>query len=72
MMFPPADRATNLVIWAVLGIVVFLWVVVTTGSRRLPTFVDLLRFLRRFWILRWALLAFWIWIGWHLLVRTTA
>lgn len=72
MTFPPDDRTTNLVIWTILGAVVLVWVVVTTSSRRLPTFGDLVRFLRGFWVFRWALLTFWVWLGWHLLIRTTA
>jgi len=68
----PADRSANLVIWAVVWAAVLVWAVVTIRSPLLPTFVDLVRFVCRFWLLRWALLAFWIWLGWHLLVRTTA
>lgn len=70
--FLPADRSANLVLWVVVWSLVLLWVVVTARSPALPNLVDLVRFVRRFWLLRWALLAFWIWLGWHLFVRTTA
>lgn len=72
MIYLPDDRTANLVLWVVLWSLILIWVLITTCSRRLPTFADLTRFVRRFWLLRWALLGFWIWLGWHLLIRTTA
>lgn len=72
MIYLPADRTANLVIWVVVWTLIVVWVVITGLSTRLPSVVELVRFLQQAWLVRWALLAFWVWLGWHLLIRTTA
>lgn len=72
MIWLPEDRTANLVLWVVLLGAIAAWVVVTLAVRRLPSVADVTAFVRRWWILRWAALAFWVWLGWHLFVRTTA
>lgn len=71
MNFLPADRTANLVIWVVVWAIVLCWVVVTALSPRLPSVADVVRFGRRHWLVRWGVLGFWVWLGWHLFVRTT-
>ena len=71
MILLPEDRTANLVIWAVLWTLILSWALVTALKPRLPSVADLTRFARRYWLLRWALIAFWVWLGWHLFVRTT-
>ena len=66
----PPDRASNLIIWAVVWAGFFAWAAITAASARLPSFADVLAFLRRFYPVRLMLLAFWAWLGWHLFVRT--
>lgn len=69
---PPADRETNLVIWAVLWAAFLGWAVFTTRREDLPSFGTLAAaFRQRRWA-RWTLLAAWAWLGWHLFVRTWA
>lgn len=71
MNLPPANLRVNIAIWAVLFGAVVVWQVVTARSRDLLSFGDVIRLARGSWILRWSLLASWIWLGWHLFVRTT-
>ncbi|MDZ7678083.1 MAG: DUF6186 family protein [Acidimicrobiales bacterium] len=67
---PPADRTTNLVIWVVLWTLFFGWTAFTALRHDLPRFATLVSaFRQRRWA-RWALLAAWAWLGWHLFVRT--
>jgi hypothetical protein len=67
----PADRTTNLLIWAVIWAALWGWQAVTVAVDRLPSFVLVVRLFRATWLTRWALLAGWVWLGWHIFVRTT-
>jgi hypothetical protein len=67
----PADRTANLLIWAAIWSALWGWQAVTVAVDRLPSFVLVVRALRATWLTRWALLAGWVWLGWHIFVRTT-
>ncbi|MEW2382642.1 hypothetical protein AB0873_11235 [Micromonospora sp. NPDC047707] len=67
---PPANWRINMAIWALIFAATVAWQLISVRSRRLVSFGDLIRLARRWWILRWALLVFWMWLGWHLFVRT--
>jgi hypothetical protein len=67
----PHDFTANMLIWAVIWSALVGWQVVTARSRRLPSFAPLVVLVRRTLITRWALLAGWAWLGWHLFVRTS-
>jgi hypothetical protein len=55
-------------VWAVLGGVVVVWLLVTAaaGPQRLPGLVDVVRFFLRSWLGRLLALAAWAGAGWHL------
>jgi hypothetical protein len=69
---PPADRTTNLVIWAVLWTLFAGWSVFTSARSDLPSFGTLVAAVRQHRGARWVLLVAWAWLGWHLFVRTWA
>jgi len=69
MILPPDSRATNLVIWAILFGTLALWQIVTALHPRLSSLGDFFGLLERWWVTRWALLAGWFWLGWHVWVR---
>jgi hypothetical protein len=69
---PPADRATNLAIWAVLWSLFAAWTLVTSVRHDLPSFGTLTALVRQHRGARWLLLVTWAWLGWHLFVRTWA
>jgi hypothetical protein len=66
----PADWTINIAIWAVIWSAIAVWQVVTVRSPGLPSFASVIRLARRSWFLRWVLLLFWVWLGWHIFVRT--
>jgi hypothetical protein len=68
---PPADWTVNIVIWATIAAAIAGWQIIAVRSPDLPAFGDLIRLARRSWLLRWSIVAFWVWLGWHLFVRTT-
>jgi hypothetical protein len=69
---PPADRATNLVIWVVLWGLFAAWTAFTRHRHDLPSFGVLVALVRQHRGARWTLLVAWAWLGWHLFVRTWA
>lgn len=66
----PADWTINVTIWAAIAVGLAVWQIVAIRSRKLPAFGDVLALLRSHWLLRWGILGFWGWLGWHLFVRT--
>lgn len=66
----PSDWTLNVAIWAVIWSAIFAWQLVTVRSARLPTFATVIRLARRWWLTRYGLVLFWVWLGWHLFVRT--
>lgn len=69
MNFLPADRSTNLAIWAGLAGALAIWQFVALARPDLPTVGSLVVFLKQRRVGRWSLLAGWMWLGWHLWVR---
>lgn len=67
----PETRGGNLIVWAVVWGWLAGWQLVTAVVGRLPSIVAVVRFLRRWWLGRWALLFGWAWLGVHLFTRTT-
>lgn len=67
----PDDRAANLAIFGVVWMAVISWQLITAHTDRLPSFVSVVGLAKRWRTARWALLAGWAWLGWHLFVRTT-
>lgn len=67
----PPTRAGNLVVWAVLWSALLGWQIVSVVVPALPSIGDVVRAIRRRWLGRWALLAGWASLGWHLFVETT-
>jgi len=67
----PADRVVNLLVWAVLGVALAAWQTRSVVTHRTAGLTDVVRLARRRLVTRWAMLAGWAWIGWHLFVRTS-
>jgi hypothetical protein len=68
---PPHDRAANLALWVLIAGCLVGWQLFTMFSKRLPTVAVVVQQARRFWVTRWIVLLAWIWLGWHLFVRTS-
>jgi hypothetical protein len=68
---PPHDRAANLTLWVLIAGGLVGWQLFTMLSKRLPTIVVVFQYARRHWLTRWIVLLGWIWLGWHLFVRTS-
>jgi hypothetical protein len=66
----PPDWRLNMVLWAAVWGALVAWQVATARRDDMPSFADVVRICRRPLVLRWVLLAFWVWLGWHLFVRT--
>jgi hypothetical protein len=66
----PADWTLNVVIWGVVWSALVALQVVTARSDRADSIGPIVQFVRRWWVGRWILLAAWVWLGWHLFVRT--
>lgn len=66
----PADWTVNIIIIGGIWSVLVALQVVSLRSNTLPSLGDIVRLLRRFWLLRWILIVLWAWLGWHLFVRT--
>lgn len=67
----PDDRTANLLVWAVVWSALLGWQAITARSADLPSIAVVVRLLRVTWLTRWALLLGWVWLGWHIFVRTT-
>jgi hypothetical protein len=64
-------KAMFLVGWIALGLATLTAEVVGLLSNgRLPTLGDVLSFLMRSRVGRWFVLIGWVWLGWHLFVRS--
>jgi hypothetical protein len=68
---PPHDRVANLVLWVLIAACLVGWQLFTMLSKRLPTVAIVFQQARRFWPTRWLVLLVWVWLGWHLFVRTS-
>jgi hypothetical protein len=68
---PPHDRAANLALWVLIAGCLVGCQLFTMFSKRFPTVAVVFQQARRFWVTRWIVLFGWIWLGWHLFVRTS-
>jgi hypothetical protein len=68
---PPHDRAANLALWVLIAACLVGWQLFTMFSKKLPTVAVVFQEARRFWVTRWFVLLGWVWLGWHLFVRTS-
>ncbi len=58
------------VVWGILVGAVFAWEgLALAGIASVPTLSDTFRVIMRYPPGRWALLALWLWFGWHLFIR---
>ena len=64
-------RDVGLAAWALLALAVVALTIVAGRSETMPTFGELVRSLTRHIVVRTVLLAGWVWLGWHVLVRST-
>lgn len=63
------SRTTTLLGYVVIGVAIVGYQLAGLVWRRTPTLAEaVLLVTRREWA-RWLLLAFWLWVGWHLFVR---
>jgi hypothetical protein len=64
-------RWVGYLVWALLLGAVFAWecVALIRADDAVPTFSDAIDALMRYPIGRWALFAFWLWLGWHTFIR---
>lgn len=67
----PDTRTANLIVWAVVWALLLGWQAITSKMPSMPTIAAVAGLLRATWPTRWLLLAGWIWLGWHIFVRTT-
>ena len=67
----PSDWTLNIIIWSIIWSALIVFQLVTARSDSFDSFGSLVRYLRRWWVTRWATLALWAWLGWHIFVRTT-
>jgi len=67
----PHDRAANLALWVLIAACLVGWQLFTMFSKRLPTVAVVVQQARRFRATRWIVLLGWVWLGWHLFVRTS-
>jgi Family of unknown function (DUF6186) len=66
-------RTVTLTGWIVLGLAVGVAELVgVLSNSRFPTLGDVLAFLMRPRVGRWFVLIGWLWLGWHLFVRSGA
>jgi hypothetical protein len=64
-------KGAVLVGWIVLGLAMLVAEAVgLLSGRRFPTLGDVLSFLMRSRVGRWFVLIGWVWLGWHLFVRS--
>jgi hypothetical protein len=64
-------KALFLTVWIVLGLAaVVAEVVGLLSGGRFPTLGDVMSFLMRSRVGRWFVLIGWVWLGWHLFVRS--
>jgi hypothetical protein len=66
----PSDWTLNIIIWAVVWSALAVLQVIAARHDDVASFGTIVRFLRRWWVTRWVMLAFWVWLGWHIFVRT--
>jgi hypothetical protein len=71
MNVPPHDRATNLALWVLIAGCLVGWHLITMLSKQLPSVAVVFQHARRLWVTRWIVLLGWVWLGWHLFVRTS-
>jgi hypothetical protein len=64
------SRATTLAGFAVIALAMVAGQAVSLLSGRLPTLGQVVSLVTRRWPARWLLLAGWLWLGWHLFVRS--
>jgi hypothetical protein len=61
----------TLAVWALLVAAFVVTEIVALRGSRLPTLGDLLRVLLEPRVGRWLLFAGWLWLGWHVFVRSS-
>ncbi len=64
------SRGATLLGYAVLAALMVVYELVGVVWRRTPTVGEAVRVLTRSWLGRSVVLASWLWLGWHLFVRT--